>query len=120
MQLMRILLAVAVFGCGSVVFAEEKDASSCHSASVWSTERKKVVSFGWEWSGATPDDLLRHAELIDKSGLDGIGFNVDAKGVDGKPGCCSAYVSDSTFVWTRDMFADQLPTLRKAMALRLG
>ena len=116
MQLMRMLLAVAVLGCGSVAFAEETDASLCPAASVWRAERKKIVSFGWEWSGATPDDLLRHADLIDRSGLDGIGFNVDVKGVDGKLGCCSAYVSDSTFVWTRDMFADQLPTLRKAMA----
>lgn len=82
----------------------------------WRAERKKVVSFGWEWSGATPDDLLRHADLIDRSGLDGVGISIGAKGPDGKSEACSAYVADSTFVWTREMFADQLPTLRKATA----
>ena len=50
----------------------------------WEPERKKIVSFGWEWGPITPAEYVKYADRIDRTGLDGVGVYVKAKDASGK------------------------------------
>ena len=81
----------------------------------WEPERKKVVSFGWEWGPITPAEYVKYADRIDRTGLDGVGVYVKARRPDGKR-IESSCVGDGADLWTREMVADQVPLFREAMS----
>ncbi|MCQ2392058.1 MAG: hypothetical protein MJ240_11600 [Kiritimatiellae bacterium] len=81
----------------------------------WPVERKKVVSFGWEWNAISPSEFVKYADRIDQTGLDGVGVYVKAKGPDGKSRS-SANVADGEVEWTHKMVEDQIADFRTAMA----
>ena len=60
----------------------------------WEPERKKVVSFGWEWGPITPAEYVKYADRIDRTGLDGVGVYVKAKDASGKTVAPSIAVYD--------------------------
>ena len=69
-------LLAAVVSCAGAL-AESPSVS-------WKAERKKVVSFGWEWAPLTAADYVRYADRIDRTGLDGVGVHVMATTPDGQ------------------------------------
>jgi len=81
---------------------------------LWTAERKKVVSFAWEWRFLTPDDLVRSAKKINDTGLDGIGIYISPKGHVGEWNWMSRWLSEARFEWTHEMVEDQIPALKKA------
>ena len=53
--------AVAVVGAWTVL-----------AAGPWASPKKKIIAAGWEFgSVVTPEQMLEHADLLDKTGLDG-------------------------------------------------
>lgn len=46
--------------------------------------RKKYVAFGWEFGQATPDQLLKVADSLDRTALDGIGIYLNVTNAAGK------------------------------------
>ena len=42
----------------------------------WARDRKKIVSFAWEWRYHTAKDYVRYADKIGETGLDGIGIYI--------------------------------------------
>lgn len=82
----------------------------------WPVERKKVVYLGRDMNNATAAELLRHADVIARSGVDGVGFVVNVTNSSGKIVGNSAYILDSYEKWTREMMSGQIPDLKKALS----
>ena len=82
----------------------------------WPVDRKKVVYLGRDMNNATAAELLRHADVIARSGVDGVGFVVNATNSSGKVVGNSAYVLDSTEKWTHAMMAEQIPDFKRALS----
>ena len=80
----------------------------------WARDRKKIVSFAWEWRYHTAKDYVRYADKIGETGLDGIGIYISASGHDGEEDWMSHRLSDGKILWTRDMVADQAGDFKKA------
>lgn len=102
-----LALLAAVVSCAGAL-AESPSVS-------WKAERKKVVSFGWEWAPLTAADYVRYADRIDRTGLDGVGVHVMATTPDGQR-FNSAYVGRGTSVWTKDIVRGQVEDFRTANA----
>lgn len=81
----------------------------------WEPERKKIVSFGWEWNAVSSAEFVKYADRIDRTGLDGVGVYVKAKDAAGKT-WNSADVSDGETEWTRGMVEGQVADFRTAMS----
>ena len=105
----RILLVIVMLaGLAAVAAAPAVD---------WPKERKKVVAFGWEWAdvcGQSPELLLKYADKIEASGIDGVSLYIYAKDADGK-GFRSAQVIDGV-EFTDSALSGQVEAYRKAMA----
>ena len=91
---------------------------SASESALWPTERKKVVYLGRDVNSVGTADLLRHADAIARSGIDGIGMVLSVNDASGKSIGNSAYVLDSTSKWTREMVAgaDKMSRFKKVLA----
>ena len=101
----------------SAAIAAALMAGFCSAAdeTTWTVDRKKIVSFGWEWGPLTAADYVKYADRIDATGLDGVGVYVQAKDSDGKR-VSSAAVGNGDVLWTHEMVVDQIADFRKATA----
>ena len=106
----RFPVLLAIVSLGATSFAESQSAT-------WPVDRKKVVSFGWEWKTLTAADYVKYADRIDRTGLDGVGVYVFAEDVNGHL-YDSCFVSDGTDNWTKDLVRGQIADFRRATAHR--
>ena len=85
-------------------------------SALWPTERKKVVYLGRDINSVGAADLLRNADAIKRSGIDGIGMVLGINDASGKSIGNSAYVLDSTSKWTREMVSGPMSRFKKVLA----
>ena len=70
---------------------------------------KKYLSFGWEYRGLSPQDILSNADKFAATGIDGIGIYLRATNSVGKE---LMFVSRCD-KWEREAFLPQIPVLRR-------
>ena len=76
---------------------------------------KKVIGCGWGHNPATPDDFIAHADLYDKTGIDGVLVWLRGLNGEGKPvGMRNILYED----WSCEMFAPMVPKLKAMTAYR--
>ena len=77
-------------------------------------QRPKFVAFAWEFSGVSPQRLLKLADRFDETPLDGIGVWLQAETVvDGVKTNLSYRRFMHDPAWTREAFAGQIPYYRE-------
>ena len=76
----------------------------------------KYVAFAWENSGVTPAQLLKRAEELDKTSIDGVGVYLSARRPDGTALKTRTILLDPA--WSFDDFAAQIPLFRQVTAHR--
>jgi len=101
MKCLRFALTLAGIAAGVVATAAQP--------------QKKLVAFAWEFSGDTPQKLVKLAEKLDATPLDGIGIKLRATAeIDGvRTNLHYKYFMHGP-AWPKAAFADQIPYLKEA------
>ena len=76
---------------------------------------KKVIGVGWCHNPATPDDFIAHADLYDKTGIDGVLVWLRGRNSEGKPVGMRNILYEN---WSCEMFASMVPKLKAMTAHR--
>ena len=83
----------------------------------FTAEAPKFVAFAWEFGGCHPGQILRLADKLDKTPLDGIGMGLRSTAV---VGGVKTNFNYRRFMhepaWPKEAFADQIPVFRKITA----
>ena len=72
---------------------------------------RKYVAFAWENGGATPAQMLKRVDDLDKTAIDGVGVYLSSRRSDGKLLSTRTILVDPA--WSFDDFAAQIPLFRK-------
>ena len=77
-------------------------------------ERPKYIAFAWEFSGNTPQSLLRVVDKFDQTPLDGVGLKLKGSAVvDGVRTNLNPRFFMHGPAWPKEAFTNQIPHFRE-------
>ena len=86
---------------------------SAFAAGPWAVPKKKIIAAGWDVGAATPEQMLADADMLDKTGLDGIVVGLPfIKCADGKYHKLGWETMSSDFI-TEEVLGKYVPIYRK-------
>ena len=81
------------------------------AATSWGRVPRKYVAFAWENGGATPSQMLKRVDDLDKTAIDGVGVYLSSRRSGGELLSSRTILVDPA--WSFDDFAAQIPLFRK-------